>query len=313
MLTSAKVLKLANYCLILIRSATLRGDLIHVQLTAQLFSMEKQLSKLKLIVTALAAFLIPLPTYAIDSTHSEGFWGVIISVVIVTFFLVLSLIPWLTYRAIKNGRIFWMVVTMILCAVGIYYSFMIYREIFSDSRAEGAWFLTFLLSSSVYSILFIKTLHKVLKLRGGVGVEVIENDLFTTHSVPVNEPVNTVPFILYQKYFNEKEATQLVELLQNDSIEYQIENHSPAPDIIFLNSEHEKEFWVKLKKEDFATADRLQAEFLHSLIENIDPAYYLFGFSNQELSEIINNPDEWSKLDVQLAQKLLQERGERHT
>lgn len=275
--------------------------------------MIKHLSKLKLIVTVLATVLMPLPTYAIDSTHSEGFWGVIISVVIVTFFLLLSLVPWLTYRAIKNERTFWMVVTMILCVVGIYYSFMIYREIFSDSRAEGAWFLTFLLSSSVYIMLFIKTLYKVLKLGEGINTEVFEDDLFTTHSVPVYEPENSVAFNLYQKYFNEKEAIQLVELLQNNNIEYQIENHSPAPDIIFLNSEHEKEYWVKLKKEDFATADRLQAGFLDTLIENIDPEYYLFGFSNQELSEVIINPEEWSKLDVQLAQKLLQERGERHT
>jgi hypothetical protein len=41
----------------------------------------------------------------------------------------------------------------------------------------------------------------------------------------------------------------------------------------------------------------------------MDPGYYLFSFSDAELMEIIQRPDEWGHLDYVLAKKLLAEKG----
>jgi hypothetical protein len=273
--------------------------------------MIKEVSKPKIIVFVLTAFFAPLPTYAIDATGSGNFWGIVFGVCIVSFFLVFSLIPWLTYRAIKNGQIFWIVVTMILCTIGIYYSFMTYREIFGDDEMDGIGFLTFLLSSSVYVLLFIKTLNKISESRGSQNEKSIETEAEDiNYNIPIKDHVNTVVYTLYQKYFNEKEVLQLIELLKNNKIEYQLEDHSPIPDILLSMNEHEKEFWIKLKKVDFETVDRIRLDFLNTMVDNIDPEYYLFSFSNQELSEVISNHKEWSKLDFLLAQKILRVRGE---
>lgn len=45
-------------------------------------------------------------------------------------------------------------------------------------------------------------------------------------------------------------------------------------------------------------------------LDEIDTDYYLFGFSNDELLDLIAKSDEWSKLDYLLAQKILRDRGQ---
>ena len=44
-------------------------------------------------------------------------------------------------------------------------------------------------------------------------------------------------------------------------------------------------------------------------METVDKDHYLFGFTDEELFEIISKPDEWNEFDFQLAKKILRERG----
>jgi len=48
-------------------------------------------------------------------------------------------------------------------------------------------------------------------------------------------------------------------------------------------------------------------------LSELDPDYYLFTFSNEELNEIIQKPDEWSNQDYVIAKKILRDRGENIT
>ena len=46
-----------------------------------------------------------------------------------------------------------------------------------------------------------------------------------------------------------------------------------------------------------------------SYLEHIDPDYYLFSFSSNELLEVLQNKYDWNDIDVLLSEKLLRERG----
>jgi hypothetical protein len=46
------------------------------------------------------------------------------------------------------------------------------------------------------------------------------------------------------------------------------------------------------------------------MLDQVVEDYYLFGFTNEELYEIILKPDEWSSFDYMLSQKILTDRGQ---
>lgn len=263
-------------------------------------------SSLRLLL-ALLVFLAPLPTYALGG--SEQLWLNIFSVIVIGVFLVLALLPWFTYRAIKDGRKFWIIITIIFCLTGIFFLFILGWGLFTGGVLKFQLILALLISCGPYIIILDKTSGKISRLKEGLlsGIESVKPEV--EYDAPINNYIHVATFTTYQKLTNENETSQLISLLKINNIEYQLEDHSPTADIIFSNSEHEKEFWVKLKNEDFEAADKIQEDFYNSLVDTIDPEHYLFNFTNKELFEVINNQSEWSKLDFLLAQKILKDRG----
>ncbi len=121
--------------------------------------------------------------------------------------------------------------------------------------------------------------------------------------------MSTEQFVTFQK-FNDKElALELAAFLKENTIEYLLEDTSTPFDATWANNEFEKEFRIKLKKEDFEKADSFLQNITLGQIETVDKDYYLFDFTDDELMEIITKRDEWSQFDFLLAQKLLKERG----
>ena len=95
---------------------------------------------------------------------------------------------------------------------------------------------------------------------------------------------------------------------KDSKIDYIIsETTTPAP--LLPNSEPIKEFTIKLRKGDFDKAENIIIEISKKQIEGIDSDYHLFQFTDEELMEVIFKSDEWSPLDLVLAQKILKERG----
>jgi hypothetical protein len=66
---------------------------------------------------------------------------------------------------------------------------------------------------------------------------------------------------------------------------------------------------VLARIEDFPKIDSLIDKSIEISLETIDKEHYLFAFSNDELTEIIIKPSEWSNYDYKVAELLLQERG----
>ena len=116
-------------------------------------------------------------------------------------------------------------------------------------------------------------------------------------------------FVIFEKFNTESLAVDFGSLLNKNKIDFLIENISINFDPILSNNEFGKEYCVKIKKDDFEKANDILREKAKTEINEIQDDYYLLSFSNEELIEVIKKSDEWNKFDVELAHKLLKERG----
>ncbi len=123
--------------------------------------------------------------------------------------------------------------------------------------------------------------------------------------------MSTERFLTFQKFNDRMAAAELTAFLEENNIEYLLDEDSTAIGLgnTFGSSELSREFRVKLQKDDFLKVDQLLQENTKTQLENIDRSYYLFDFTDEELLEIIVKRDEWGHFDFLLAQKLLKERG----
>ena len=117
-------------------------------------------------------------------------------------------------------------------------------------------------------------------------------------------------FLTYKKFNFKNEATELADLLIANNIEILFEDTSPVFDLTFTDNELNKEYRIKLKKSDFAKADRLLLSISAKQINEVGKDYYLFEFSNEELIDVLTKSDEWSPFNYSLAQKILKDRGQ---
>lgn len=116
-------------------------------------------------------------------------------------------------------------------------------------------------------------------------------------------------FVTFQRFNDKVAALALAETFKENGIECRLEDVSENFDVSFANNEINKDFRIKLKPIDFEQADTLLLQQAEKDLADIDPGYYIFDFSDEELKEIIEKQDEWSSLDFLLAKKILKERG----
>jgi len=115
-------------------------------------------------------------------------------------------------------------------------------------------------------------------------------------------------FITYQKFNDVALANDLVELLDANNITYFLEEEAQSFNPAFSYTEG-KEYVVKVRPEDFDQINDLLKQDADENIGEVEADYYLLNFTNAELMEVVTKADEWSGFDVQLARKLLAERG----
>lgn len=117
-----------------------------------------------------------------------------------------------------------------------------------------------------------------------------------------------IEFVSYKKFTNQIEVNDIVDVLKENKIEFQIQNNS-LPNLFISNNELNNEFKLKLRKEDFAKVDQLLIDIAEKQITSISNDYYLFEFNDDELLDIIKNKDEWGIFDYILAKKILTDHG----
>ena len=116
-------------------------------------------------------------------------------------------------------------------------------------------------------------------------------------------------FVLFQSFMNDSDALPVIEVLQENKIEYQVEKFKEPLDRVFAGEVVRDQFYLKIRSQDFSKANEVLDQMILKNISSLEKDYYLFTFSNEELLDIIKKPDEWSRQDYLIARKILGERG----
>lgn len=116
-------------------------------------------------------------------------------------------------------------------------------------------------------------------------------------------------FQAYQTFQSKDEFNDFVWLLNEYKIDFETEDYPINFISDIRNDRFSHEYIVKLKTEDFPVVDKIQEELAFEQLKEIPSDYYLFGFTDNELFDILETKDEWSKLDYVLAREILKQRG----
>lgn len=116
-------------------------------------------------------------------------------------------------------------------------------------------------------------------------------------------------FQAYQTFQSKDEFNDFVWLLNEYKIDFETEDYPINFISDIRNDRFSHEYIVKLKTADFPVVDKIQEELAFEQLKEIPSDYYLFGFTDNELFDILETKDEWSKLDYVLAREILKQRG----
>jgi hypothetical protein len=113
----------------------------------------------------------------------------------------------------------------------------------------------------------------------------------------------------FQKFNDPDLAGVIARKLRELNIPSQVVDENPNFNPSFVNNVVEPTIHLKVRSGDFDRAHQALEEYYRQQLNDVDPDYYLFSFSDTELLDIVAKPDEWGHFDYALAKKLLADRG----
>lgn len=117
-------------------------------------------------------------------------------------------------------------------------------------------------------------------------------------------------FVVFRKYTDLDQAKEMTRMLKEQQVLCKLIDNSPEFDLTMSNNTLQNEYQLQVHPEHVKMATALLDEGAEDQLDEIDEDHYLFEFSKEELYDVLIKPDEWSRLDYQLAKKILTERGE---
>lgn len=116
-------------------------------------------------------------------------------------------------------------------------------------------------------------------------------------------------FLTYQKFNDPQLAATMCDQLRSQGIDCKIVNEAPTFDISFAFNKFEPTIHLKIPSDEFVRAHAALEEYYQRQLDTLDPDYYLLSFSDEELLDLVQHPDEWGALDYALAKQLLVKHG----
>lgn len=116
-------------------------------------------------------------------------------------------------------------------------------------------------------------------------------------------------FELFQLLHHLQVAEEMGKVLEKEGIPYEIIHTRKYFDPSFAFNKVDPEINLRLRPEDFARARAVLEQYYDEQVENTDPDYYLFQFTDAELLELVSKPEDWGIFDHALARKIIKERG----
>jgi hypothetical protein len=112
----------------------------------------------------------------------------------------------------------------------------------------------------------------------------------------------------YKCFRSLDEASVTTDQLDENNIEYKIVEVKPKVDITFTGN-LKIEYWLQVNQNDIERIETITETSAKKNLDEVNSESYLNEFSNDELLDIINKYDEWSKNDYLYSLKLLAQRG----
>jgi hypothetical protein len=116
-------------------------------------------------------------------------------------------------------------------------------------------------------------------------------------------------YLVYHKFTHQSEADEIVDLLRAAGINFRLEGTKVPFDPTFAFTSYEPEVELKIKQQDFQRTEELLYSHFQNMIPDVSLDYYLYSFSNAELTDLVLKKDEWGHFDYVFAKQLLAERG----
>jgi hypothetical protein len=116
-------------------------------------------------------------------------------------------------------------------------------------------------------------------------------------------------FQTFQRFNDPGLASAIADKLKAQHIECVVEKVRPLLEPGFFRNPVEQTIHLKVRASDLEQAHKAMEELYRRQLQDVDPGYYLFSFTDIELLDILAKPDEWGHFDYVLARALLAERG----
>jgi hypothetical protein len=117
-------------------------------------------------------------------------------------------------------------------------------------------------------------------------------------------------FTISLRFYETKEkAEEIQQFLFQQEINSKIFEHSDNLGREFVGESPSFKYELLIHEKDHRKASQLLKASALNELNDIDPNYFLFDYSNDELIEILVEQDEWSELDILISEKILSERG----
>jgi hypothetical protein len=116
-------------------------------------------------------------------------------------------------------------------------------------------------------------------------------------------------FLVFRSFYTEEEAISLTQFFKEKGIACSMVKHRPILDKVYVGVNYDPEFHVKINGYEFSKANEMLDRHIDQHLSEIGEDYYLYSFTDSELLEIIERPDEWNNQDIVISKKILRDRG----
>lgn len=116
-------------------------------------------------------------------------------------------------------------------------------------------------------------------------------------------------FTTFQTFNDPGLASAIADKLKAQRIVCLVEKVEPLLEPSFFQNTVEPNIHLKVRSTDLDRANQVLEEYYENRLQDVDPNYYLFSFTDVELLDIVAKPDEWGHFDYVLARELLADRG----
>ena len=116
-------------------------------------------------------------------------------------------------------------------------------------------------------------------------------------------------FMTFQRFNDPGLADAIAQKLRARDIDCIVEKVKPLLEPGFFRNPVEQTIHLKVRSTDLDNAHKALEEHYRRQLQDVDPNYYLFSFTDIELLDIVAKPDEWGHFDYVLAREILCDRG----